>query len=400
MSLITAFHQVALGDCCKIVSGSTPSRIVPVYWNGNINWFTPKDLSGIKSKYVSEAPEKITQLGLESCSTTILPPKSLLLSSRAPIGHLAINLLPTCTNQGFKSLIPNSKLEIEYLYYAIKNIVPQLQDMGNGATFKEISKAILSKVKIPLPPLAEQQKIAAILDAADSLRQKDQQLVERYTALSQSLFLEMFGDPFAGETYLLERHVEIIGGYAFSSSDFVDKGIPVVKIGTVNKGYFDTESFSFLPVSYLDKFKKWQVKQGDILMSLTGTVGKDDYGNVEQATNQYDYYLLNQRVAKISPVDESYLTDFLFGMFASQKTKKALTKISRGVRQANISNKDIQTLKMIKPPINEQKKYSEAIRAIKRQKQQAQLSLAKSEALFNSLLQRAFTGELTATMAA
>ena len=187
--------QVALGECCKIISGSTPSRRIDEYWNGHIHWFTPKDLSKLKSKYIHGAPEKITNKGLSSCSATMLPAYSLLLSSRAPIGHIAISTIESCTNQGFKSLVPSKDVDIEYLYYAIKKIVPQLKDLGNGATFKEISKTTLAKVKIPLPPLDEQKKIAAILDAADALRQKDQQLIDKYNALSQSLFLDMFGDP-------------------------------------------------------------------------------------------------------------------------------------------------------------------------------------------------------------
>ncbi|PCJ53511.1 MAG: hypothetical protein COA73_15195, partial [Candidatus Hydrogenedentota bacterium] len=124
--------QVALGECCKIISGSTPSRRIDEYWNGHIHWFTPKDLSKLKSKYIHGAPEKITNKGLSSCSATMLPAYSLLLSSRAPIGHIAISTIESCTNQGFKSLVPSKDVDIEYLYYAIKKIVPQLKDLGNG----------------------------------------------------------------------------------------------------------------------------------------------------------------------------------------------------------------------------------------------------------------------------
>ncbi|HIC47014.1 MULTISPECIES: restriction endonuclease subunit S [Methylophaga] len=395
------YKKVAIGDCCEIISGSTPSRNKVEYWDGEINWFTPKDLSRIKSKYISEAPEKITALGLKSCSTTPLPKNSLLLSSRAPIGHIAITTIEACTNQGFKSLIPNKNLDVEYLYYAIKNIIPQLKDLGNGATFKEISKSTLSKVQIPMPPLAEQKQIAAILDAADKLRQKDQQLVEHYTSLSQSLFLDMFGDPFDGDTYPLADHIFILGGYAFKSEDYIkEEGIPLIKISTVNRGYFDDTNFSFLPESFTSKYEKWIIKKNDILMSLTGTVGKDDYGNVAMASDTYEKYFLNQRVAKISSINNSYHPEFLFGMFSNARTKQELTKLSRGVRQANISNRDIYGLKMIKPTLHAQNKYIVAIKTIEQQQKQAQKNLEKSEILFNSLLQRAFTGELTANKAA
>ena len=377
MSLITAFHQVALGDCCKIVSGSTPSRIVPVYWNGNINWFTPKDLSGIKSKYVSEAPEKITQLGLESCSTTILPPKSLLLSSRAPIGHLAINLLPTCTNQGFKSLIPNSKLEIEYLYYAIKNIVPQLQDMGNGATFKEISKAILSKVKIPLPPLAEQQKIAAILDAADSLRQKDQQLVERYTALSQSLFLEMFGDPVTNPKKLkritLGEVLKLKSGIFLPASQMVSTGKYPVFGGNGVNGYHDQFMF--------------ESKQ--IIIGRVGVYCGCVHVSPPNSWITDNALYVSEQDSRIN-----------FGYLAYSLSQANLNQFASKSAQPLISGARLYPTKILLPEIEHQNQYIKRLNLIEAQKQQAQLGLAKSEALFNSLLQRAFTGELTAKLVA
>jgi len=282
---------------------------------------------------------------------------------------------------------------LEYLCYYLN--YADLSLHINGATRGKLNQSALNKIKIPLPPLAEQKKIAAILDAADRLRQKDAQLIAKYNALSQSLFLDMFGDPFHGDTFPLSANLDILGGYAFKSSDFVDTGIPLIKIGTVNKGYFDTNNFSFLPDSFSSQYSKWLVIEGDILMSLTGTVGKDDYGNVEQATGEYTEYFLNQRVAKISPVNDNYLPKFLFGLFSNNKTKKELTRISRGVRQANISNRDINALKMIKPPISEQEKYVNAIKTIEAQKQQAQAAQQQSGDLFNSLLQRAFKGELT-----
>jgi len=381
--------MVELGKICKIVSGSTPSRNTPEFWDGDIHWFTPKDLSGLASKYVYEAPEKISKEGFRSCSTNLIPSDSLLFSSRAPIGHLAINKLECCTNQGFKTMIPSENLNVEYLYYAIKRIVPQLQDMGNGATFKELSKSTFEKVEIPLPPLATQQKIAAILDAADAYRQLTKTLIAKYDQLAQSLFLDMFGDFDNSNCKKLEGSINIIGGFAFKSTDFVDEGIPVIKIGTVNKGYFDLKTFSFMPKTGIDRYKKWIVYPNDLLISLTGTVGKDDYANIEIATNDYDFYLLNQRVAKIEILN-SYNRSFLYYLFKQSDVKRKLTDTSRGVRQANVSNNDIYNLELIRPSIALQNQFAERIQLLEAQKQQAQASLQKAEDLFNSLLQRCF----------
>lgn len=162
-----------LGECAEIHSGSTPRTNNPDFWDGDITWVTPKDLSKLKSKFISKTESKITQLGFDSCSTKLLPENSVLFSSRAPIGHVAINTIPMCTNQGFKSFVPKADLlDSQYLYYWLKANKEYLQDLGVGATFKEISKTVIANVEIPLPPLAEQRRIASILDQADELRQK------------------------------------------------------------------------------------------------------------------------------------------------------------------------------------------------------------------------------------
>src|SRR5690606_16826487 len=127
---------VRLGDVCTVISGSTPKRHVTEYWNGDIPWVTPKEMSHLGSRFLITSKEQISDAGFKSCSTTMLPTGSLLLSSRAPIGLLAINKIPVCTNQGFKSLIPKRVVNVEYLYYVLRANTERLQAKGNGATFK------------------------------------------------------------------------------------------------------------------------------------------------------------------------------------------------------------------------------------------------------------------------
>ena len=116
---------VEIQECCNIINGSTPSRNKKEFWDGDISWFTPKDLSGLESKYIEDSPEYITKEGYNSCSTTLVPIGSLLFTSRAPIGHIAINKKEACTNQGFKTLVPKDGVDVEYLYYALKKNVQQ-----------------------------------------------------------------------------------------------------------------------------------------------------------------------------------------------------------------------------------------------------------------------------------
>ena len=145
--------EAALGDVCEIVSGATPKSNVDSYWGGEIPWLTPADLSKRDGVEISTTPRKLTAAGLASCSATLLPAGSVLLSSRAPIGHLAINTVPMATNQGFKSFIPSGSVHARYLYRWLEYRRPMLQDLGTGATFKEISKRVTAAVVIPLPPI-------------------------------------------------------------------------------------------------------------------------------------------------------------------------------------------------------------------------------------------------------
>lgn len=208
---------VALKDCCTVVGGATPKREVESYWDSqDIPWVTPKDISKIKSIYLDDAPEYISQKGFDSCAAHKLPEGSLLLTSRAPIGNVAITTRELCTNQGFKSLVPSESVDIKYLYFCMLYSAERLENEGNGATFKEVSKKVVEAFKIPLPPLETQKQIAEVLEKADQLRKDCQQMEQELNSLAQSVFIDMFGDPVTNpkgwEVRALSNVVETIQG--------------------------------------------------------------------------------------------------------------------------------------------------------------------------------------------
>jgi len=193
---LSSLRTLTLSQCSEIVSGATPKTSVGTYWDGNICWATPKDLSGLQTHYISDTLRKITKVGLESCGASILPAQSVLFSSRAPIGHVAINTIPMATNQGFKSFVPNPEvIDSKFLFHWLRTNRAYLESLGNGATFKEVSKATVSRIEICLPSLSEQRRIAAILDHADALRTKRREALAQLDSLTQSIFMDMFGDP-------------------------------------------------------------------------------------------------------------------------------------------------------------------------------------------------------------
>lgn len=154
-------------DISAIINGSTPSTGNDSYWNGDIPWITPKDLSSLRMRLISCGERNITKEGYNSCSTTLVPKNTVLLTSRAPIGYVAIAANPLCTNQGFKSIIcDESIINHFYMYYWLLTRTRFLQNVAGGSTFKELSKQQLESLEIVVPDLRTQQHIVDIVRRA------------------------------------------------------------------------------------------------------------------------------------------------------------------------------------------------------------------------------------------
>ena len=157
-----------LSELGTIVGGATPSTKNEEYYNGEIPWITPKDLSSFSERYIKRGERNITQLGFENCSTHLIPPKSILFTSRAPIGYIAISSNEICTNQGFKSIIPHENTDYLFLYYLLKHNKEKIESMGSGTTFKEVSGSVMKNIEVCIPSdKCEQEKIASILNCLD-----------------------------------------------------------------------------------------------------------------------------------------------------------------------------------------------------------------------------------------
>lgn len=167
-----------LGELGKVTSGGTPSTTIEKYWNGDINWCTPTDISALNSEYLNETTVKISEEGLKNSSAKILPPFSIIVCTRATIGKAAINLKPMSTNQGFKNITPKN-VDCKFLYYKILSEENGLKRIANGSTFLEVSKTDFENYQIPLPPFPEQQKIAEVLSTWDKAIQKTDALLSQ-----------------------------------------------------------------------------------------------------------------------------------------------------------------------------------------------------------------------------
>lgn len=170
-----------------IYSGGTPDTEIAEYWNGNIAWCTPSDITKLATKYIENTEVKISTKGLKESSATLLPPRSIVVCTRATIGNAAICNTEMATNQGFKNIIPNEKANPEWLYYIITYSKPRLVRLGCGSTFLEVSKKDFSRFKIAVPPLAEQRKIAEVLDVWDEAIEKQERLIEQLALRKRGL---------------------------------------------------------------------------------------------------------------------------------------------------------------------------------------------------------------------
>ena len=186
--------KARLGDVCTVVSGSTPKSTVPEYWDGDIKWITPAELSN-DTYIINDSARHITALGVAKTGLKSFPAGTVILSSRAPIGKTAIAGCEMFCNQGFKNLICSEKIDSKYLYYFLSGKTDYLNSLGRGATFKEISKAIVENIEIPLPEVEEQKRIAACFERLLRLIQLQKAELEELDKLVKSRFIELFGDP-------------------------------------------------------------------------------------------------------------------------------------------------------------------------------------------------------------
>jgi len=335
------------------------------------------DVTQVQRVLAIEAPSRARQIvkGTDILVSTVRP-------NLNGVAYVPDELENATASTGYCVLrASQSTLDPQYLFYWVqtKSFVNDMVSKATGASYPAVSDKIIKESKIPLPQLAEQQKIAAILDAADSLRQKDQQLVERYTALSQSLFLEMFGDPV---TNPMEWNKKLFLDVFETKTGKLDSNA-----ASANGSYpFFTcakEALSIDTYSYDEEV---------LLLAGNNAAGIFD---VKYYNGKFDAY---QRTYILS-IKDNQLT-YPFMQISLEKKLKDLQRLSIGSSTQYLTMKILGRLEFITPPIALQNQFAERIQLIEAQKQQAQLSLEKSEALFNSLLQRAFTGELTAKMAA
>ena len=295
----------------------------------------------------------------------------ILISWSASLGIFLWENMTGILNQHIFKVIFDKNIEIDKIYFlhCMKFLIKKIEKNIHGSTMKHITRPEFEKIKFPIYEIDIQRKISKKLIFITKIIENNKKLLNKMEELSKSLFTRMFGDIKTNDKnwkiVKLEKYINIIGGYAFKNIDFKSSGIPLIRIGNINSGQFKSTNLVFIEEN--KKFEKFKVFPNDILISLTGTVGKDDYGNACILGDSYSEYYLNQRNAKIELTDKLN-KNFFLEIMKIKEVKKKLTGISRGIRQANISNKDIYNLSLPLPPIELQNKFAERIEKIEKLK--------------------------------
>ena len=273
------WKECTISDIGIVIGGATPStKKNENYDGGMIPWITPKDLSSFSGRYIKQGERNITEIGLKSCSTQLLPAHSILFSSRAPIGYIAIAQNEVCTNQGFKSVVPNKDIDYLFLYYLIKYNTEKIEHMGSGTTFKEISGNTMKNIRVKVPVTIEnQKKIASILDVIDSKIEKNMQINKNLEQQAQAIYAKMFAEnKTTTPATIADVSINVTDGvhntvHDDPTGEYLLLSCKNIKGGSLNIGSLERR----INIETFEKLRRrTKLAKGDILISSVGTVSE------------------------------------------------------------------------------------------------------------------------------
>ena len=361
--------ELPLGEVCTIIGGGTPRRGNAAYFGGSIPWATPTDVTALEGPLIDRTRETITQAGLRESSARLVPSGTVLMTSRATIGYTAIAAVPMATNQGFANLVCGDQLLPQYLAFWLRGQRSRLIQLAGGTTFKELPKSTLKKVRIPLPPLAEQRRTVDILNRAARIQALRRQAADRLREFVPALFVRMFGDPVENPMgWEVRPLADLVQEFRYGTSrkcfDTADSedALPVLRIPNVLHGGVKWTNLKFITLLG-DERKKLKLARGDILFVRTN--GNPEYiGRCavfsECRDAAYASYLIRARLKRSEPVDPEYVSAAL-ALPTMRQILLRLTRTTAG--NYNISIDLLGRVRIPLPPLTLQHRYTETVKA-------------------------------------
>ena len=400
------WRWVRLGGITEVIGGGTPSSGNKEYYiDGDIPWISPADLSGYNDIYISYGAKYITLLGLQNSSARLLPKDTVCLSTRAPIGYVAIANNEISTNQGFKSFLPSEYYLPRYLYWYLKGNKSLLESMASGTTFLELSGSKAAMIPCPLAPLSEQERIADCIERLfaklDEAKEKAQAVVDGYEDRKAAILHKAFTGELTGnsadgwETVCLK---EIVSGFKYGTSEksnYTNTGMPVLRIPNIGDNEIDFSDMKYLDHNSVDEQN--QVHKDDILI-IRSNGSRDLVGKcaiVPELNRQYAYASFLIRIKPSDKIQSEFLSIFLNSSEArSQMFAKA--KSSAGIH--NINSKELGEIVLKLPSVCEQTEIISLIHKVLEKETEAKTLaeniIVKIDEMKKSILAKAFRGEL------
>ena len=381
-----------LGDLCTIQSGGTPSRHNKLYWdNGTIPWVK---ISDIQDKYLCATEEFISELGLKNSSAKIFPAGTILYTIFATLGEVCILKLDAATNQAIAGIqIKSDTVERDFLYYYLASLKPVISNIGRGVAQNNINMSILKDIMVPLPPLDEQRKIAAVLDKVSDLIAKRRQQLDKLDEMIKARFMEIFGDPETNtknwRVLPMSKICSVGSSKRIYQSEQSSSGVPFWRIsdltslittGTVTPELYIPEE------RYKELKTQGQVPApGDILITSRGTLGQCYIVKVNDR-----FYFQDGMISWLSGYMDGVTPLYISYLFTMSGFRKQIDSMQAGSTVAYLSITMIKKLKVMLPDIESQQQFASFVSKTEKTKTTISHSLEKLETLKKALMQEYF----------
>lgn len=363
-----------LGDICEIVSGSTPKTGVSEYWDGDKKWITPAEITD-ESYIITDSVRKLTELGVAKTGLSSFPKGTVILSSRAPIGKVAIAGCEMYCNQGFKNLICSQKIYNRYLYWFLKGNTEYLNSLGRGATFKEISKQIVASIEINVPDMEQQMQAAENLERVSSIIRLRKQELQKLDDLIKARFVELFGEP---ETNPMQWNVvplkqlmtvEPQNGLYKPQSDYVQdgSGTPILRIDAFYDGRVtDFSLLKRLICSDTEK-QRYLLCENDIVINRVNSI--EYLGKCAHITGMAEDTVFESNMMRFHLDEKVINAEFATHLLCSKYIyNQILRRAKKAVNQASINQGDVQSFVMLVPPLELQNQFAAFVGQIDKSK--------------------------------
>lgn len=384
------WREEKLSNLGEIITGKTPSLNNPEDWGEDIPFITPSDFSNY-NKYALTAIRNLSSIGANRLIKKIIPPFSVLVTCiGSDMGKVVMNRKQVITNQQINSLIPNNSVDNDFLYYSLVDLYEILRIYGgDGTAVPIINKTDFGNLKIFLPPLPEQKAISGVLssldDKIDLLHRQNKTLESMAETLFRQWFSEEAEDDW--EEGKLGDMVNFLSGYSFKSNSFLPYGTyKIVTIKAVQDGYLELKNASQINIPPNNMPEYCYLNIGDILLSLTGNVGRC-------CLIDHRHLLLNQRVAKLQPTNSIYYP-YIYFFFRQKSTRLMLEELAKGTAQLNLSPVETSNMIIDFPPLQLLSDFHEIANPILKKIIFNKQSIKHTETLRNTLLPKLMSGEV------